>query len=158
MAEKKPSEPNLQERLEGMQGWMAEIERRQGRMTYFGAAACGLAVLAAAAALYLALSVRSDSATKDDLDELQEQVSGIQQEVKQATETELKGVNETLGSLDQRIEDLKQKQAQDAEDIAQLQNRVSSAATTGPAAEAQPGASATTRGATGGQTKNQPGP
>jgi len=34
----KAPEPNLQERMEGLQGWMAEIERKQGRITYFGAA------------------------------------------------------------------------------------------------------------------------
>src|SRR6188472_28318 len=28
-------EPTLEERMEGMQGWMAEIERKQARITYF---------------------------------------------------------------------------------------------------------------------------
>src|SRR5919108_1910353 len=95
----KAAQPSVEERIKGIQVWMAEFERRQGRMLCFGAAACVLAALAAAAALYIALSTQSDSATKDDLDQLQEQVSGVQQQVKQATETQLKGVNETLGSL-----------------------------------------------------------
>jgi septal ring factor EnvC (AmiA/AmiB activator) len=105
---------------------MAEIERRQGRMTYFGAAAVVLAVAAAAAAMFVAVTARNDAATKDDLDEIEQQVQGIQGAVRRATEQQLKGVSETVGSLDQRIEDLKKKQAQDARDITTLQGRVNS--------------------------------
>src|SRR6266536_681249 len=50
-AKAKAPDPNLQERMEGLQGWMAEIERKQGRMTYFGLAAVVIAILAAGAAL-----------------------------------------------------------------------------------------------------------
>jgi hypothetical protein len=156
------AEPRTQERIEGLQGWMAELERRQGRMIYFGAAACVLAALAAAAALYIALSAQSDSATKDDLDQLQEQVDGIQQTVKQATESQLKGVNDRLGSIDSQLDDLQQKQAQDAQDIASLEQKQSSLSQRVASAEASGGGggggSAAGGGtATGGQ-RTQPGP
>jgi hypothetical protein len=124
---RKPPEPNVKERIEGLQGWMAEIERKQGRMTYFGAAAVLLAVAAAAASIVLAVDTRNNSASKDDLDALSAKVDGIQEQVKKATETELKGINETIGSLNQRIEDLKKKQAQDATDIAQIQSQTANA-------------------------------
>src|SRR4051812_27774496 len=57
VAEAKPAvagakAPDLNERIAGLQGWMAEIERKQGRMTYFGAAAVLIAIAAAGAALY----------------------------------------------------------------------------------------------------------
>src|SRR5687768_9672797 len=45
--------PNLNERMEGLQGWMAEIERKQDRMTKIGGGAAIVAVLASAAALAL---------------------------------------------------------------------------------------------------------
>ena len=65
----KPPDPNLQERMEGLQGWMAEIERKQGRMTYFGAAAVLIAILAAGAALYFGTTAKSDTdRTQDDVD------------------------------------------------------------------------------------------
>jgi TolA-binding protein len=164
-ASERPSEvrkPSLDERVEGIQGWMAEMERRQGRMMYFGAAACVLAALAAAAALYIALSTQSDSATKDDVDQLQEQVTGIQQQVKRATETQLKGVNETLGSLDQRVEDLKQKQAQDAKDITALEEQVAANARAAAAGGGGTGAGGAGTGTGGGGAaggdRRQPGP
>jgi len=122
---KKPA-PNMQERMEGLQGWMAEIERKQGRMTYFGGAAALVAIAASAGALYLGITTKDDSATKEDVDEIQTQVEGIQQEVKQAVEKELKLTNDKIATLEQSVEDLKKKQAQDAEDIAALQNQSSS--------------------------------
>src|SRR3954447_896111 len=46
------TEPSLPERIEGLQGWMADLERKQARLTYFG----GLALL-------LALGVRAPPST-----------------------------------------------------------------------------------------------
>src|SRR3954452_17716186 len=74
----KAPEPNLQERIEGLQGWMAEIERKQARITYFGGLALLLALGAAGAALYFGLTTRSDSATKNDLDALTKRVNSLQ--------------------------------------------------------------------------------
>ena len=122
---KKPA-PNMQERMEGLQGWMAEIERKQGRMTYFGAAAALVAIAASAGALYLGITTKDDAATKDDVEAISEQVNAIQGEVKRAVEKELKLTNDQIATLQQSVEDLKKKQAQDAADIATLQNRANS--------------------------------
>ena len=80
-AEGAKPEPNLQERIEGLQGWMAEIERKQARITYFGGLALLLALGAAGAALYFGLTTHSDSATKDDLDALTKRVDSLQSQV-----------------------------------------------------------------------------
>jgi uncharacterized protein HemX len=122
---RKPA-PNMQERMEGLQGWMAEIERKQGRMTYFGAAAAAVAIAASAGALYLGITTKDDAATKDDLDEIQTQLEATQQEVQSSINKGLKGTQDTIATLEQSVEDLKKKQAQDAEDIAALQSRPSS--------------------------------
>ena len=119
---KKPA-PNMQERMEGLQGWMAEIERRQARMTYFGGAAALVAIAASAGALYLGITTKDDAATKDDLDEIQGQLEGTQTEVQSTINKGLKGTQDDLATLKQSVEDLRQKQAQDAEDIAALQNQ-----------------------------------
>jgi TolA-binding protein len=117
----------MQERMEGLQGWMAEIERKQGRMTYFGAAAAAVAIAASAGALYLGVTTKDDSATNEDVDAIQGQVDAIQGEVKQAVEQELKVTNDKIATLEQTVLDLKKKQAQDAADIATLQSQANSA-------------------------------
>jgi chromosome segregation ATPase len=151
-AAKKAPEPNMQERMEGLQGWMAEIERKQGRMTYFGAAAACLAVVAAGAALYLAVTT-PNSASKDDFDDLEAQVETLQEEVAQATtdQNRLKALNASIQSLNTRLAAAEQKATQQASEIAaakaQAQAAQQSAATATPAPTPAP-TTPTTPGAT----------
>lgn len=133
---------NMQERMEGLQGWMAEIERKQERMTRFGGAAAILAILAAGGALALGIINQQNSATNDDVDELSEQVSGTQDAVKAATEKQLKDLNTTISSLDQRLATIDAQQKQNAATIATLQTQVNNAAAAGAAAGAGAGAGA----------------
>ena len=109
--------------MEGVQGWMAELERKQGRMTYFGAAATALAVLAAAAALYLAITT-PNSASKDDFDDLEAQVQTLQEQINQATadQARLKALNSSIQSLDSRVAASEQKANQQASEIAARQD------------------------------------
>jgi uncharacterized protein HemX len=124
-----PPAPNLQERMEGLQGWMAEIERKQGRMTYFGAAAACLAVVAAGAALYFAVTA-PNSASKDDFDDLEAQVQTLQEGVAQATadQTRLKALNATIQSLSTRLAASEQKANQNAAEIAAVKKAQAQAA------------------------------
>jgi hypothetical protein len=134
----KPPEPNLNERMEGMQGWMAEIERRQGRITFFSTVGTAIAVLAAGAALYFAIAT-PNSASKDDFDDLEAQVESLQEEITQATtdQARLKALNASIQSLDARIAAGEQKAAQTASEIAALKSQVAKAAAT-PAPTATP--------------------
>jgi uncharacterized protein HemX len=118
------SKPNLEERIEGIQGWMAEIERRQRRIVRLGGAAAILAILAAGGALALGIINQRDAATKDDVDEIKEALAGTQSAVKEATEKQLKSLNDTVASLDQRVQALSQQQAQSATTIATLQTQL----------------------------------
>jgi hypothetical protein len=134
----KPPEPNLNERMEGLQGWMAEIERKQGRITFFSTVGTAIAVLAAGAALYFAIAT-PNSASKDDFDDLEAQVESLQEEVTQATtdQARLKALNSSIQSLDARIAAGEQKAAQAASEIAALKSQVAKAAAT-PAPTATP--------------------
>jgi uncharacterized protein HemX len=125
---KKTPAPNMQERMEGLQGWMAEIERKQNRMSRLGGGAAILAVLAAGGALALGILNKQDAATEDDLDEVREQVNGISGTVEQQTEQQLGNLNKTLNSLRAQIQSLQQQQQQQTQTINQLQNQVNSAA------------------------------
>jgi septal ring factor EnvC (AmiA/AmiB activator) len=113
----------MQERMEGLQGWMAEIERKQGRMTYFGGAAALVAIAASAGALYLGVTTKDDSATKDDVDEINTQLEATQTEVKRTVEKALKATNDRIATLEQQVADLEQKQSQNSKDIATLQSQ-----------------------------------
>ena len=136
---KKPPAPNVQERIEGLQGWMAEIERKQGRMTYFGAAGLLVAILAAGAAIYLGITNQQDSADKDDFNALEKRVTELGDSLKSSTEEQLKTLNSNLGTLEQRLDAIDQKQKQTETTLESLQKQINQQAAAQPA----PGATTT---------------
>jgi chromosome segregation ATPase len=115
----KPPDPNLAERMEGLQGWMAELERKQRRTTLLATVGTVLALLAAAGAVYLAVA-NPTSASKDDFDDLEAQVETLQQQISQATadQNRLKQINTTLESLNARMSAAEQRASQTASQIA----------------------------------------
>jgi hypothetical protein len=144
----KAPEPNVQERIEGLQGWMAELERKQARLTYFGAAGVLIAVLAAGAALYFGLTAKNDSASKGDVDGLTKQVQTLQGAVTKSNKDTQAALNATVTGLQATIGVLTKKQAQDAANISTLQAQINSLNKAGAAAAtgttATPGTTTTT--------------
>jgi hypothetical protein len=139
----KAPEPNLQERMEGLQGWMAELERKQARLTYFGAAGILIAVLTAGAALYFGLTAKSDSAKKSDVDKLTTQVQSLQGAVTKNTKDTQAALNATVTGLQATIAELQKKQAQDTANISTLQSQINSGALSKGGAGAVTGTTAT---------------
>ena len=122
-SKRKPA-PNVNERIEGLQGWMAEIERKQDRMTKIGGGAAIVAVLASAAALALGVLGMQNSASDDDLDELRDSVNALSGEVEQQTEQQLGGLNQKITALENQVKSLQQQQQQNASTISSLQGQV----------------------------------
>jgi uncharacterized protein HemX len=144
----KAPQPNLQERIEGLQGWMAEIERKQARITYFGGLALLLALAAAGVALYFGLTTHSDSATKDDLDTLSARVDSLQGAVSKNSKDTQNALNASIAQLQQSISGLQKQQAQASATLSTLQSQVNAAALSQNAAPgATPGVTTTTPGA-----------
>ncbi len=147
-AEGAKPEPNLEERIEGLQGWMAEIERKQARITYFGGLALLLALGAAGAALYFGLTTHSDSATKNDLDALTNRVNSLQGAVTKNSKDTQNALNASIAQLQQSIASLQKQQAQAAANISTLQSQVAAGALNKNAANAAtPGVAPTAPGA-----------
>jgi uncharacterized protein HemX len=146
-------EPNLQERIEGLQGWMAEIERKQARITYFGGLALLLAIAAAGAALYFGLTNQSEGAKKSDLDSLTKRVDSLQGAVAKNSKDTQNALNASIAQLQQSLSNLQKQQAQAAANISTLQSQVASGALNKPAA---PGVAPTTPVTPGSTTTTTP--
>jgi hypothetical protein len=141
-AAKNAPDANLQERMEGLQGWMAEIERKQGRMTYFGIAGVVIAILAAGAALYFGLTAKSDSATKGDVDSLTKRIDALEAAATKNSKDTQEALNSSVAQLQQSIAAVQKQQSQNAASISSLQTQASSGAF-GKGAAANPGAALT---------------
>jgi uncharacterized protein HemX len=120
--------PNLQERIEGLQGWMAELERKQARTTYFGAIVVLIAIAAAGAALYFGITTKDDSATKGDFDELNSRVDALQSAVTKNTKNTQDTINASIAQLQSSIQALQKQQAQNAANISTLQSQAAAGA------------------------------
>ncbi|HEY7150743.1 MAG TPA: hypothetical protein VH391_03590 [Solirubrobacterales bacterium] len=94
-----------QEQMAGLRAWLADLDRKLGVRTYIGGALALLALAAAGVALFLTLSLRQDAATKDDVNDLSEQLSGVEQSATAAAHSSVR-------SLDQRLTDLETKVGQ----------------------------------------------
>lgn len=149
-------EPNLQERMEGLQARMAEIERKQGRLTYFGIAGIVLALVAGGAALYIGLAAKNDSATKGDVDALTKKVDALQAAATKNSKETQNALNASAAQLQASISALQRQQSQNAASIATLQSQATAGAFgKGAAAGKTPGA-ALTPGATTTTTPKKP--
>jgi uncharacterized protein HemX len=143
--------------MEGLQGWMAEIERKQARMTYFGAAAILIAILAAGAALYFGLTTRSDSAKKSDVNALTTKVASLEAAVTKNSKATQATLNDTVTRLQASIAAVQKQQAQDAANISTLQAQAASGAFSKKGAGAALGTGTNTTTTTpGAKTKTTP--
>jgi len=144
----KAPDPNVQERIEGLQGWMAEIERRQARITYFGAVALLIAIAAAGAALYFGINAKNDSATKGDADALEERVDSLQSAVTKNSKDTQDTINNSIAQLQASIQTVQKQQAENAATISTLQSQVAAGALAkggkAPGTTVTPGAATTT--------------
>jgi uncharacterized protein HemX len=150
----KTPEPNLQERIEGLQGWMAEIERKQARITYFGGLALLLALAAAGAGLYFGLTNQSEGAKKDDLDALTNRVNSLQGAVTKNSKDTQNALNASIAQLQQTISGLQKQQAQMSANISTLQSQIAAGALNTNAAT--PGVTPTAPGAAPGAATTTP--
>ncbi len=118
--------PDLPGRIDGLRGWLEEIERKQGRMLYFGAAALTIALLASGVALYLGLTAQSDKATKDDVDKVRESVTALQGDVSQLGAGR-KSLTQTISGLEAQVKGLQARQQQSEQQISALQKQAAQA-------------------------------
>jgi cell division protein FtsB len=119
--------------MEGVQGWMAEIEKKQERTSRVGGIAVLLAIAAAGGALALGILNKQDAATQDDIDELTEKVNALGASVERQTESQLKAINQRLATVEQQIASLNQRQRQTESQIEKLQTASAAAAAAPPA-------------------------
>ncbi len=143
--------PNMAERMEGLQGWMAEIERKQERMTRFGGGAAILAVLVAGGALALGVINQQNASSEDDVDELTSQVNELGASLKSDTEEQLKTIGGRIDAVEQQVKTIQQTQTTQTQEIATLKSQSAAGAAKGATADGldiQPGVTPPVPGAT----------
>jgi uncharacterized protein HemX len=130
--------PDPAQPVDGLRAWLAQVDRKLGIRTYVGLALAVLALAAGGAAIYLTLSLKQDAATKDNVNALRNQVSGVQASATQAAQDSVKSLNQRLTQLESEVGKLSTGQKTSKrelqvlqDDIRQLRSQATGGGTTG---------------------------
>jgi uncharacterized protein HemX len=116
--------PGSEQQIEGLRAWLAQVDRKLGVRTYFGAALALLAVAAAAVALVLVLSLRQETASQDDLESLRDQLTGVEQSATRAAESEVRSLSQRLTDLETEVDRLAADQTTSKRELSVIQDDI----------------------------------
>lgn len=135
----KPVDP--QQRIDGLRSWIAQLERKLGVRTYIGAALAVLALAAGGAGIFLALRVERDAATDADVENLREELTGVEQTAAQAAQEDVRSLGQRITDLEGQISRLRSQQRSQSnelsvteDDIQDLRDQISELDTGGTGA------------------------
>jgi septal ring factor EnvC (AmiA/AmiB activator) len=120
------------QRIEGLRSGLAQLDRKLAVRTYVGAALVVVALAAGAAAITLSLGTREDAATEADIQDLREELTGVEQTAEQAAQRDVQAVSESLAEIENQLRKVRDEQgslrdelsvAQD--DIQDVRNQIS---------------------------------
>jgi uncharacterized protein HemX len=110
--------------LDGLRAWVARIDRKLGTRFYALGAATVLALAAGIVAIVLVLQVKDDSATKADLDELREELAGVERSASQAAEDDVAALGDRVSQLESQMQSLRSDQTATDQEISVLQDDI----------------------------------
>jgi uncharacterized protein HemX len=111
----KPVDP--QQRIDGLRSWIAQLERKLGVRTYIGAALAVLALAAGGAGIFLALRVERDAATEADVENLREELTGVEQTAAQAAQEDVQALGQRITDLEEQISRLRSQQRSQSNEL-----------------------------------------
>ena len=111
--------------LDGLRAWVAQLDRKLGTRFYALGAATVLALAAGIVAIVLVLGVKDDSATKDDLAELRDEVAGVEKSASQAAQDDVAALGDRISQLESAVTDLRADQTATDREISVVQDDIS---------------------------------
>ena len=117
-------EPTMAERIEGLRAWVAQLDRRIGVRTYAGAAALVLALAAAAVALVLVLQLQDEAATDTDVQELRDQIAGVEDSAAEAAQEDVQSLGDRVADIESQISEIASGQDSVDQEITVIQDDI----------------------------------
>jgi chromosome segregation ATPase len=118
----KPVDP--QQRIDGLRSWIAQLERKLGVRTYIGAALAVLALAAGGAGIFLALQVERDAASDADVENLREELTGVEQTAAQAAQEDVQSLGRRITDLEGQISRLRSQQRSRSNELSIIEDDI----------------------------------
>jgi peptidoglycan hydrolase CwlO-like protein len=94
---------SVEEQIDGLRAWIAQVDRRLGIRTLAIGVAVVLALAAGIVGVVLAKDAKDNSATKDEVASLRDQVSASTKEASQSTQDTISEINDRIEALEGRV-------------------------------------------------------
>ncbi len=94
------------ERIDGLQAWLVELDRKLGIRTSVVAVALLLGLAAAVVALVLAITTQDDAATQAELNALDARISGVERRAGDAAQQDSADLQSQINDLDKQISEI----------------------------------------------------
>jgi chromosome segregation ATPase len=118
----KPVDP--QQRIDGLRSWIAQLERKLGVRTYIGAALAVLALAAGGAGIFLAIQVERDAASDADVENLREELTGVEQTAAQAAQEDVRALGRRITDLEGQIRRLRSQQRARSNELSVIEDDI----------------------------------
>jgi septal ring factor EnvC (AmiA/AmiB activator) len=110
--------------LDGLRAWVAQLDRKLGTRFYALGAATVLALAAGIVAIVLVLGVKDDSATKSDLEQLRDEVAGVERSASEAAQDEVSALGDRVSQLESQLQSLRSDQTATDQEISVVQDDI----------------------------------
>jgi uncharacterized protein HemX len=123
----KPPEPPASSEattLDGIRAWVAQLDRKLGTRFYALGAATVLALAAGIVGIVLVLGVKEDGATKADLDQIRQEVAGVEKSASEAAEDDLAALGDRVSQLESQLQGLRSDQTSTDQEISVVQDDI----------------------------------
>jgi len=130
----KPGEQELVERLDGMRGWVGDLDHTVNVRSRIGLVLAAIAIGVGGAAIYLAMDAKQQSASNSDVGSLRDQVGSLKDDVSNTTDdltalkTSVNAARSQAGSANATASGLQAKIRKLQADVKDLQKSASNAA------------------------------
>lgn len=91
------------ERIDGLRAWLAQLERKLSIRTYAIGALAVLGLAAGIGAIVLAMGAEEDAATKAELQDVREQLAGVEETASQAAQDDVRSLTQRISDLEDEI-------------------------------------------------------
>jgi chromosome segregation ATPase len=112
-----PKPVDAQQRIDGLRSWIAQLERKLEVRTYIGAALAVLALAAGGAGIFLAIQVERDAASDADVENLREELTGVEQTAAQAAQEDVQALGRRITDLEGQISRLRSQQRSQSNEL-----------------------------------------
>ncbi len=118
------SAPSEVTTLDSLRAWVAQLDRKLSTRFYALGAASVLALAAGIVGIVLVLGVKDDSATKADLDQLRDEVAGVERSASQAAEDDVAALGDRVSQLESQMQSLRSDQTATDQEISVIQDDI----------------------------------